>query len=281
LKKSIVTAVVVALVASVGTAGAATLITGKNVLDGSLTGKDVRNGTIAGADLAKGVRDQLKRAGVPGPQGLTGPAGPVGPAGAKGDTGAPGATGAKGDTGAAGPQGPVGPQGPKGDKGEDAPEEYGVGVVQVQRGAGAVTPWAVYSTELGSPMGDSTGGAFRFTCTTAHDVCKVSLAAKVLSDGSTAPASVYPRILIYRGGQPDGSIEPMLYCEYGDGTTSAISRKPTSDTALSGDAVNVHIGGSADCGGPDATAGSVAVITVPRGYYDVWTSFTFKGSAPA
>jgi hypothetical protein len=40
--------------------------------------------------------------------------------------------------------------------------------------------------------------------------------------------------------------------------------------------VPAHIGGSADCNGPDPTAGSVAVITVPVGFYDVWSSFTFR-----
>lgn len=171
-------------------------------------------------------------------------------------------------------------KGEKGEKGDK--EEYGIAVVRVQRGAtAAVTPWAVYSTELGSPMGDSTGGTFRFTCRAGNSVCKVSIAAKVLSDSSTAPALVYPRILIHRGGSQTSSVEPMFYCEYGDGPQSTITRKPKSDTAPSGDPINVHIGGSADCNGPDATAGSVAVITVPEGYYDVWTSFQFQKDAPS
>ena len=40
-------------------------------------------------------------------------------------------------------------------------------------------------------------------------------------------------------------------------------------------AVPVNIGGSADCGGPVATAGDVSVITVPAGYYDVDSTFVF------
>ena len=127
-------------------------------------------------------------------------------------------------------------------------------------------------------MGDSTGGTFRFTCRSnpPDGSCKVSIQAKVLSDSSTAAASVYPRILIHRGGGQNTSVEPMLYCEYGDGPTSAITRHLTSDVAPSGDPVVVNIGGSADCNGPDPTAGDVAVITVPEGFYDVWTSFTFQ-----
>ena len=37
----------------------------------------------------------------------------------------------------------------------------------------------------------------------------------------------------------------------------------------------INIGGSADCGGADATAGDVAQITVPSGYYDVQSTFLF------
>ena len=162
--------------------------------------------------------------------------------------------------------------------------------MNVQRGAGAVTPWAVYSTELGSPIGDSTGGTFRFTCrstsTPPDGTCKVSIQAKVLSDSSTATARVNPRILIHRGGGQNTSVEPMLYCEYGDGSGgtgggaayATISRQPKANTTPTGDPVPVHIGSSADCGGGDPAAGNVAVITVPEGFYDVWTSFTFQQS---
>ena len=98
----------------------------------------------------------------------------------------------------------------KGPKGDNAPaEEYGVAIVRVQRGTGAATPWAVYSTELGSPVGDTTGGTFRFTCQpVVHETCRVSLQAKILSDSSVAPGTIYPRVLVYRGGAPDSNVEP-------------------------------------------------------------------------
>jgi hypothetical protein len=221
----------------------------------------------------KGVKGVTFTKGAKGEKGQKGDKGPKGDKGDKGEQGPPGPPG---------PQGPAGPQGPQGPAGKDAPEEYGIAIVRVQRGvAGAETPWAVYSTELGSPMGDSTGGTFRFTCRDVDVVCKVSIAAKALSDSSTAPAQVYPRILIHRGGSQSSSVEPMFYCEYGDGSGPAagyatITRKPKSDTTPTGDPVPVNIGGSADCNGPDPTAGNVAVITVPVGFYDVWSSFSFR-----
>jgi hypothetical protein len=175
-----------------------------------------------------------------------------------------------------------GPKGDKGDKGDpgapgaNAPaEEYGVAIVRVQRGAGAATPWAVYSTELGSPVGDTTGGTFRFTCTPAHETCRVSVQAKILSDSSVAPGTIHPRVLIYRGGDPDSSVEPEFYCEYGDGTAQPVTRKPKADATPTGDPVSLHIGGSADCGlaGP---AGLVTEIVVPKGYYDVFSTFQIQ-----
>ena len=165
-------------------------------------------------------------------------------------------------------------QGLKGDKGEDADEEYGVATVLVQRGEeGGVVPWAVYSTELGSPVGDSTGGIFRFTCRTADELCKLSVQAKVLSDSDEADAFVFPRVLLYRGGSQSTVAEPEFYCEYADGPGTVIFRE-TLDSGPGGRDVTLNIGGSADCGA-DPTAGDVMVITVPQGYYDVQISFQF------
>jgi hypothetical protein len=74
------TFVLVVVVATAATAGAASLI----------TGKQIKNGTISAKDLSKAVRKQLAKAGK---------SGPVGPQGPRGDIGA---------------VGPVGPQGPTG-----------------------------------------------------------------------------------------------------------------------------------------------------------------------
>ena len=71
------------LIATVATAGAASLITGKQVKDG----------TISAKDLSKAVRAQLKKAGTPGPQGTPGSQGVPGPKGETGPKGEPGAPG--------------------------------------------------------------------------------------------------------------------------------------------------------------------------------------------
>jgi hypothetical protein len=108
---------------------AASLITGKQIKNGTLTGRDVRNSSLTGADVRDGSLfagdfkpGQLPAAakgeqGPAGPAGPTGAAGPIGPAGPKGDTGATGPTGPAGPKGDTGATGPTGPAGPKGDTG--------------------------------------------------------------------------------------------------------------------------------------------------------------------
>jgi hypothetical protein len=179
-----------------------------------------------------------------------------------------------GPPGPPGPPGPVGPPGPQGPPGADAPPaEYGVAAVSVDRGTGPAI-WATYSTRLGSPVGDNTGGAFRFTCRTDQAPCKVSVSAAYLTAGAGA-LGVYPRVLIHR--QDYVSAGPETYCEYGDGSSPAFA--PLLAQPLSSSPAYtpfpIDIGGSADCGGPDPTAGAVNQITVPAGYYDVSSTFTF------
>lgn len=64
---------------AIGTAGAAGLLDGGDVLDGSLTGRDVKNKSLTRADFRGSVR---------GRRGPTGPTGPTGAAGATGPLGA-------------------------------------------------------------------------------------------------------------------------------------------------------------------------------------------------
>jgi hypothetical protein len=160
---------------------------------------------------------------------------------------------------------------PKGDNGT----EYGVATVNVSRGVAPATAWATYSTALGSPVGDTTGGVFRFTCTPANAPCTVAVKAAVLSD-EAGTAGVYPRVLIYR--QDYNNPGPEFYCEYGDGSTgtapATLTKQALSATPTYA-AIQINIGGSADCGGPVATAGDVNQITVPSGYYDVKSTFVF------
>jgi hypothetical protein len=89
-----------ALVISVtGTATAATvtLVTGRDVKNGSLTGADVRDHSVRLRDLSAKTVAALRGAkgdtGPAGPQGALGPAGPQGPAGAQGEVGPPGPAG--------------------------------------------------------------------------------------------------------------------------------------------------------------------------------------------
>ena len=81
---------------------AASLITGKQIKNGSVTGRDVRNSSLTGADVRDGslFAGDFKPGKLPAP--AKGEQGPAGPAGPRGDTGA---------------TGPIGPAGPKGDTG--------------------------------------------------------------------------------------------------------------------------------------------------------------------
>lgn len=180
-------------------------------------------------------------------------------------------------------------QGRKGDKDHDRDDrkgkkdhdenrgpEYGIAAVSVQRGTGAPAVWAAYSTRLGSPVGDTTGGTFRFTCRAGDGSCKVTVSAAVLSDLPASDVGFWPRVLIQRQSLGGGS---QTYCEYGDGVTTdpfgvVSPQESTSTPAFT--PFSIHIGGSADCGGPDPTAGAVPAITVPTGYYDVFSTFVFR-----
>jgi hypothetical protein len=86
MKKTVIACAVVALLAGAGTATASSLV----------TSKDIKDGTIANRDLSTSVRSKLDKAGATGPRGATGLAGPRGP---------------QGVTGAQGPAGPAGHDG--------------------------------------------------------------------------------------------------------------------------------------------------------------------------
>jgi hypothetical protein len=227
------------------------------VAGGLITSHDIQNNTIKSRDLkdGHGVAERDLRAPLAAKINQGGPAGPQGPAGEDGATGPQGPAGPKGDTG---------PQGPKGDPGQDGTDAqalpYGVAKVKVQRGTGAATPWAMYSTTIGGPEGDTASGTFRFTCNDAQAPCKVSVAAYSTGDG----VKVWPRVNILTQSLNGG---PEYQCEYGDGPLSSTLTGSASDLI-------VNIGGSDDCG-LNGSAGDVAAITVPAGYYDVTSTFQF------
>lgn len=82
-----------ALVASLSSGvTAASLLTGRDIADGSVTGRDVRDGTVGGVDVRDGSLTPRDYTGsVVGP---AGPAGPAGPDGAIGPQGAAAVSGA-------------------------------------------------------------------------------------------------------------------------------------------------------------------------------------------
>jgi hypothetical protein len=210
--------------------------------------------------------------------------GPQGPRGPKGDDGAKGNTGPAGPQGipgAAGAPGPVGEQGPQG---TPAPTpDYGVVDVQVGKGTSAPTIWARYSVPLTSPVGNNTtGGTFRFTCSSSSAPCTISVGAAVVG---SADHTIYPRLSITADGDGNGVDSSLTQCEYADGSTGAapvtvahVTSLPTP--LLAG--VLLNIGGTADCGLPSAIVSmsgnsqNVAAITVPNGYYDVTSTFSFS-----
>jgi hypothetical protein len=120
--KTVAIAATVAGLMSVSVAGAATLITGANVKNGSLTGLDIKDGSITAKDIAKSARP---KDGTNGTNGTIGTNGTNGKDGAKGDGGAAGVTGPQGPqgpTGATGATGASGAKGDKGDKGDQGPQ---------------------------------------------------------------------------------------------------------------------------------------------------------------
>ena len=81
--KALAAVLVVGLVAA-ATAGAASLITGADVQNGTLTGKDIKQGSVRFSDLSDKAKGKLA---VPGPAGPAGPTGQQGPAGGPGEPG--------------------------------------------------------------------------------------------------------------------------------------------------------------------------------------------------
>jgi hypothetical protein len=75
LGKALAFVIVLALMGA-GTATAAKMITGGQIVNGTVTGADLKNGTVKNKDLSAGAKAALT-----GPAGPEGPAGPAGPAG--------------------------------------------------------------------------------------------------------------------------------------------------------------------------------------------------------
>lgn len=261
-------ALALVLAISGGAFAAKGLLTGADIKNGSLTGADIKNGSVTGAEikshsLGVGQFNSTVFSAITGKT-AQGVAGSTGQNGSKGDVGA---TGSRGDNGAKGDQGA---KGDKGDAGEAWRPSYGIAQVLVKRGTGAAGVWATYSTTLGSPVGDTTSGTFRFTCSTTNALCDVTVQAYTTSTGTV---KVYPRILIYKSSIDTGQV--FGQCEYGDGTDNNGGTATLTTTVAP---ITLGIGGSLDCGSAQAyPADGVAThIQVPAGYYDVFSTFVFK-----
>lgn len=189
--------------------------------------------------------------------------------------------------GAEGPRGPQGPQGPQGAPGTAANAEYGVASIYVSRGGERPARFATFSTALGSPIGSTTGGQFRFTCSPAQAPCKISWGAAVISKRA-GTSLVYPRILIHKQTDAAGG-SPMMYCEYADGANNnlgvaRVQRVPSVRAAIPAmrDEQGLGVGGSLDCGAGQPWDSRVNEIWVPAGdavtsnFYDVWVTLTFR-----
>ena len=90
-------------VGTAGTAGAAALITGKQIKNGTIQAKDLSAKARAKLAGATGPQGQPGAQGAQGAQGLRGAPGEQGPPGAAGEDGTDGAPGTSGTNGAAGP----------------------------------------------------------------------------------------------------------------------------------------------------------------------------------
>ena len=140
-------------------------------------------------------------------------------------------------------------------------------------------PNTAYSIALGSPVADTTGGVFRFSCTAAEAPCTIAVKAAALSDTDIGGTVRFlPRVLVMKGGTPPADTEPDEYCEYGDGGDGPaglvnLTKQPLAPVPDGAD-IPINIGGTADCGvaGP---GGIVASIVVPEGFYNVHASFAF------
>src|SRR5262249_33375709 len=217
------------------------------------------------------------------PRGFAAPVGPTGPVGPAGPQGPEGLAGAGGPAGQQGPTGLTGPTG------QNAPAlEFAVVSVFVDRGSGP-TRWAFYSVALGSPVGATTGGDFRFTCSPTQAPCKVSYGAAVISDQS-GNALVHPRLLIHK--QSGAMLNaPITFCEFADGANNnagldQIQRVPSLQDAVTAmqTPLSMGIGGSLDCGSAQTYAPAVTEIWVPAAtandpaFYDVAATFTFSST---
>jgi hypothetical protein len=223
VRKSILACVAVALIVGTTSATAATLVTGKQIKDGSITGQDIKKRSINAARLTERLQDKIDKRGA---------SGPAGPAGAKGDTGA---AGPKGDTG------PAGPAGANGAPGQDAayavkalsndPNVAAPGWVSRTQPANAI-PAVIDAEGLKfGPFAD--GDAFAGVISNALDGLKLSdidhiaYSAKYTGGGGTGAA---PYLRIFTEDNADANSDPQSYMFSPAGAVALGGAAPKPDT---------------------------------------------------
>jgi hypothetical protein len=99
VRKSILACVGVALIVGSTSATAATLITGKQIKNGTITADDIKRGSINKSRLSNGLRSAIRGVGAQGTPSIPGAAGAKGDHGDKGDKGDKGDPGPKRSSG--------------------------------------------------------------------------------------------------------------------------------------------------------------------------------------
>jgi hypothetical protein len=107
-------AIAALVVATSGSGVAASLITSKQIKDGTIQVRDLSNGARVSLKGQAGAHGEQGNAGPKGETGSPGPKGDTGPKGDEGDPGSQGDPGPQGDPGAPGLQGEQGPPGASG-----------------------------------------------------------------------------------------------------------------------------------------------------------------------
>ena len=222
LRAEIILCGLTALVVGGTTATAASLITSKDIADGTIRTRDVKKSAITMNRLSKGVQNMIT--GASAQSGKPTPAVP----GVKGDAGLQGTQGAQGA------QGPKGDKGEKGDKGDQGPQ----GRSGLLPGDFAFTNSTVRLTEAGVQFGwygkvdGSTGGSLRYDGLNGKKLSHVTALAYTFSYGSSDDnmiAAPYLRIFLNRDA--DGNAQDDVLLD----PTKCATEKPAEDTLLSYD----------------------------------------------
>ena len=198
MKRTIILCALTALVVGGTTATAASLITSKDIADGTIRTRDVKKRAISLNRLSKGVQNMIT--GASAQSGKPTPAVP----GAKGDTGP------QGNQGAQGAQGPKGEKGEKGDKGDQGPQGRS-GLLPADF---AFTNTSARLTEAGVQFGwyedgGAAGGSIRYdglNGSTLADVEKLAYTFRYQTSDDKALGAPYMRIFLK--GDHDVVLDP-------------------------------------------------------------------------